>query len=66
MRTDLLQSLETNERHLLSIAQDFRVHTNKLRVASFIEQKNMRGLNERVINHQLLRVRGFTKQKADC
>jgi hypothetical protein len=48
MRTELLQNLETNEKELLNIAQDFRVHTGTLQIASFIEQKNMRGLNKKV------------------
>ena len=48
IRTELLTGLETNEKALLHIAEDFRVHTGTLQIASFIEQKNMRGLNERV------------------
>jgi hypothetical protein len=52
MRTELLHSLQTNEKELLHIAQDFRVHTSTLHLASFIEQKNMRGLNERVSERQ--------------
>ena len=48
IRTELLTGLETNEKELLHVAQDFRVHTGTLKIASFIEQKNMRGLNERV------------------
>jgi hypothetical protein len=48
MRTDLLRGLKTKESQLLDIAQDFRVHTATIQIASFIEQKNMRGLNERV------------------
>lgn len=48
LRTDLLHGLETNERELLHIAQDFRVHTETMQIASCIEQKNLRGLNERV------------------
>jgi hypothetical protein len=49
MRTELLHSLETNERELLNLAQDFRVHAGTIKIATFIEQKNMRGLNARVL-----------------
>jgi hypothetical protein len=49
MRTELLRSLETNERELLNLAQDFRVLAGTIKIATFIEQKNMRGLNERVL-----------------
>ncbi|KAI9748141.1 MAG: hypothetical protein M4579_007306, partial [Chaenotheca gracillima] len=50
LRTELLQSLRRNENELLYIAQDFRVHTGPLMIASFIEQKNMRGFNERIVD----------------
>jgi hypothetical protein len=48
MRTELLRGLEANEKELLHIAQDFRVHTGAIQIASFIEQKNMQGLNKKV------------------
>ena len=50
MRADLLRGLKTNEEELLHIAQDFRVHTGTIQIASCIEQKNMLGLNERVLS----------------
>jgi hypothetical protein len=49
MRTELLHSLETSERELLNLAQDFRIHAVTIKIATFIEQKNMRGLNARVV-----------------
>ncbi|KAI9747577.1 MAG: hypothetical protein M4579_007436, partial [Chaenotheca gracillima] len=52
LRTELLQSLQRNENELLYIAQDFRVHTGPLMIASFIEQKNMLGLNERIVDEK--------------
>ncbi|MCJ1475005.1 hypothetical protein MMC13_003665 [Lambiella insularis] len=52
IRTELLHSLETNAEELLHIAQDFRVHTGKLVIASFIEQKSMRGLNQRIVDEK--------------
>ena len=48
IRTELLRGLETNEAELLRVAEEFRVHTTAINIASFIEQKQMRGLNERV------------------
>jgi len=47
IRTDLLKSLKTKESELLKIAEDFRVHTTKIKISSFIEQVNMAGLNQR-------------------
>ena len=51
MRTDLLKSLVVNENELLRIAEDFRVHTASMKITSFIEQKKMQGLNERVCDY---------------
>ena len=48
LRSSLVKSLEENAEGLFNIAEDFRVHTATLAITSFIEQKNMRGLNERV------------------
>jgi hypothetical protein len=47
-RTDLLKSLESHESELLRIAEDFRVHTADIKIRSFVEGKNMKGLNRRV------------------
>jgi ankyrin repeat domain-containing protein 50 len=51
IRTDLLKSLRASEKELLRIAEDFRVHTATIKITSFIEQKTMQGLNERVCSH---------------
>lgn len=51
IRTDLLKSLRANEKELVRIAEDFRVHTATIKITSFIEQKTMQGLNERVCSH---------------
>jgi hypothetical protein len=48
IRADLLSSLRTGEEGLLRIAEDFRIHTAGIKIYSFIEQKAMKGLNERV------------------
>ena len=48
MQTDLLKSLRVNEDELLRIAKDFRVHIDTMKITSFIKQKKMQGLNERV------------------
>lgn len=48
MRTDLLKSLKQHESELLNIAEDFRVHTSDIKIISFIEGKNIRGLSSRV------------------
>lgn len=48
IRADLLSSLRTSEDGLLRIAEDFRIHTTGIKVFSFIEQKSIRGLNQRV------------------
>ena len=48
MRTDLVRQLETNEKDLLNISEDFRVQTSSIRIASFIEQTTMKGRNHRV------------------
>ncbi|KAF7507674.1 hypothetical protein GJ744_010227 [Endocarpon pusillum] len=50
LRKELVHSLRTNAKDLLHIAQDFRVHTGTMKIASFIEQQNMRGLNERIVD----------------
>jgi hypothetical protein len=48
MRSELLKSLKASENGLLAIAEDFRVHTAQIKIFSFIEQKSMKGLNQRV------------------
>jgi hypothetical protein len=48
MRSELLRSLRASENGLLAIAEDFRVHTARIKIFSFIEQKSMKGLNQRV------------------
>jgi hypothetical protein len=48
MRYELLKSLRASENGLLAIAEDFRVHTARIKIFSFIEQKSMKGLNQRV------------------
>jgi hypothetical protein len=48
VRADLLSSLRTGEEGLLRVAEDFRVHTASMKIFSFIEQKGMKGLNQRV------------------
>jgi hypothetical protein len=48
MRSELLKSLRASENGLLAIAEDFRVHTARIKIFSFIEQKSMKGLNQRV------------------
>jgi hypothetical protein len=48
IRADLLSSLRTGEDGLLRVAEDFRVHTAGIKIFSFVEQKNMKGLNQRV------------------
>ncbi|MCJ1249271.1 hypothetical protein MMC30_006494 [Trapelia coarctata] len=50
IRTELVQGLRANEKESLRIDQDFRVQTGTVRIASFIEQKCMSGLTERVVD----------------
>lgn len=45
IRTDLFKSLQRNSSELLKIAEDFRVHTGQMQIASFVEKKKMKGLN---------------------
>ncbi len=65
IRTELLRGLEANETELLHIAQDFRTHTSTIRVASFIEQKSMQGLSERVCKAKATEQAALTDQQAD-
>jgi len=48
MRSDLLKTLQRHEPELLRIAEDFRVHAAGIKIVSFVEGKNMQGLNTRV------------------
>jgi hypothetical protein len=48
MRTDLLKLLQPHKSELLTIAEDFRVHTSDIKIISFIEGKNMKGQSSRV------------------
>jgi hypothetical protein len=48
VRSDLLNSLQKNGVELLQIADDFRVHTDRIHITSFIEKKKMKGLNQLV------------------
>jgi hypothetical protein len=48
MRTDLLKSLQQHKSELLRVAEDFKVHTGDIKIISFVEGKNMKGLNSRV------------------
>ena len=48
VRTNLLKALKRHESELLRVAEDFRVHTADIKVISFVEGKNMKGMNSRV------------------
>jgi len=48
MRTDLVKTLQKHEPELLAVAEDFKVHTAKIKIAFFVEGKTMPGSNTRV------------------
>ena len=48
IRTNLLQTLQRHESDLLRVAEDFRVHTADIKIISFVEGKNMKGMTTRV------------------
>lgn len=55
MRSDILKTLKTHAPELITIAEDFRKYAGDIRIRSFVEGANVRGLNRRVNYFLILR-----------
>ncbi len=51
IRTALLQTLQRHESELLSVAEEFTIHTADINIISFVEGKIMKGMTARVELH---------------